>query len=45
MVVDEPWITIYHRGELSTAHKKLIQQSITLSNEPVDASSRIIDIL
>ena len=45
MVVDEPWITIYHRGELSTAHKNLIQQSITLSNEPVDASSRIIDIL
>ena len=45
MVVDEPWITIYHRGELPAAHKKLIQQSITLSNEPVDASSRIIDIL
>lgn len=45
MVVDEPWITVYHRGELSAAHKKLIQQSITLSNEPVDASSRIIDIL
>ena len=45
MVVDEPWITAYHRGELSAGHKKLIQQSITLSNEPVDASSRIIDIL
>ena len=45
MVVDEPWITVYHRGELSAGHKKLIQQSITLSNEPVDASSRIIDIL
>jgi len=45
MVVDEPWITVYHRGELSAGHKKLIQQSITLSNEPVDTSSRIIDIL
>ena len=45
MVVDEPWITVYHRGELSTAHQQLIQEAITLSNEPVDANSRIIDIL
>ena len=45
MVVDEPWITVYHRGELSAVHQQLIQEAITLSNEPVDANSRIIDIL
>ena len=45
MVVDEPWITVYHRGELSAAHQQLIQEAIILSNEPVDANSRIIDIL
>ena len=45
MVVDEPWITVYHRGELSVAHQQLLQETITLSNEPVDANSRIIEIL
>ena len=45
MVVDEPWITVYHRGELSTEHRDLIEQSIQLSNEPVDAESRVIEIL
>ncbi|MEE2758439.1 MAG: thymidine phosphorylase [Candidatus Thermoplasmatota archaeon] len=45
MVVEEPWITVYHRGPLSEAHRDVIQQAITLSNEPVDAGSRIIDIL
>ncbi len=45
MVVDETWITVYHRGELSADHQKMIQQSIELSNEPVDPMSRIIDIL
>ena len=45
MVVDEPWITVYHRGELSTEHRDLIEQAIQLSNEPVDAESRVIEIL
>ena len=45
MVVDEPWITVYHRDELSTEHRDLIEQSIQLSNEPVDAKSRVIEIL
>ena len=45
MIVDEPWITVYHRGELSVEHQNLIEQAIQLSNEPVDAESRIIEIL
>jgi len=45
MVVDEPWITVYHRDKLSDSHRKMIQQAITLSNEPIDAKSRIIEIL
>ena len=45
MVVDEPWITVYHRGELAPNHRKMIEDSIRLSNEPVDAESRIIEIL
>ena len=45
MVVDEPWITVYHRGELSAEHRNLIEQAIQLSNDPVDAESRIIEIL
>ena len=45
MVVDETWITVYHRGELSVNHCEMIQQAITLSNEPVDARSRVIEIL
>ena len=45
MVVDEPWITVYHRGELSAEHRNLMEQAIQLSNEPVDAESRIIEIL
>ena len=45
MVVDETWITVYHRGELSQKHRELIHSAITLSNEPVDAESRVIEIL
>jgi thymidine phosphorylase len=45
MVVDETWITIYHRNELSQEHRKIIENAITLSNEPVDAESRVIEIL
>ena len=45
MVVDETWITIYHRDELSQEHRKIIESAITLSNEPVDAESRVIEIL
>ena len=45
MVVDETWITIYHRDELSQEHRKIIENAITLSNEPVDAQSRVIEIL
>ncbi len=45
MVVDEPWITVYHRGELSQKHQGIIEQSIRLSNDPVDAESRVIEIL
>ena len=42
MVVDEPWITVYHRDELSAAHRQRIEGAIALSNEPVDAQSRIL---
>ena len=42
MVVDEPWITIYHREPLSDAHRALIEGAITLSNEPIDAESRVL---
>jgi len=45
MVVDEAWITVYHRGELSQEHRRQIEDAITLSNEPVDAKSRVIEIL
>ncbi len=45
MVVDEPWITVYHRGELAQNHRKMIEDAIRLSNEPVDAKSRVIEIL
>ena len=45
MVVDEPWITIYHRGELSPNHREMIDGAIQLSNDPVDTKSRVIEIL
>ena len=45
MIVDEPWITVYHRGELSSNHRELIEAAIQLSNDPVDAESRVIEIL
>ena len=45
MVVDEHWITIYHRDELSQTHRQLIENAIQLSNEPVDVESRVIEIL
>jgi len=45
MIVDESWITIYHRGILSEKHRTIIENAITLSNEPVDAESRVIEIL
>ena len=45
MVVDETWITVYHRGELSSEHREIIEGAITLSNDAVDAESRIIEIL
>ena len=45
MVVDEHWITIYHRGKLSQTHRQLIEDAIQLSNEPVDVESRVIEIL
>ena len=44
MVVDEPWITIYHRGELSPNHREMIDGAIQLSNDPVDTKSRVIEI-
>jgi thymidine phosphorylase len=45
LVEGEPWITIYHREELSNAHREKIEGSITFSNDAVDAESRIIEIL
>ena len=45
MIVDEPWITVYHRGDLSSNHRELIEAAIQLSNDPVDAESRVIEIL
>ena len=45
MVVDEPWITFYHRGELSPYHREMIDGAIQLSNDPVDTESRVIEIL
>ena len=45
MVVGETWITVYHRGELSSEHREIIEGAITFSNDAVDAESRIIEIL
>jgi thymidine phosphorylase len=45
MVVDEVWITVYHRGDITPEHRRLIENAITLSNEPVDPESRVIAIL
>ena len=45
LVAGEPWITIYHRGELSNEHRKLIEEAIAFSNDAVDAESRVIEIL
>ena len=45
MVAGEPWLTAYHRGELSMEHREMIEDAITLSNDSVDAETRIIQIL
>ena len=45
MVVGEHWITLYHRDEISQSHRQMIEEAITLSNQPVDAESRVIEIL
>ena len=45
LIEGEPWITIYHRGELSTEHREIIEDAITFSNDAVDAESRIIEII
>ena len=45
LIEGEPWITIYHRGELSNEHREIIEGAITFSNDTVDAESRIIEIL
>lgn len=45
MVAGEPWLTAYHRGELSMEHREMIEDAITLSNDAVDTETRIIQIL
>ena len=45
MVAGEPWLTAYHRGELLMEHREMIEDAITLSNDAVDAETRIIQIL
>ena len=45
MVAGELWLTAYHRGELSMEHREMIENAITLSNDAVDAETRIIQIL
>ena len=45
MVAGEPWLTAYHRSELSMEHREMIEPAITLSNDAVDAETRIIQIL
>ena len=45
MVAGEPWLTAYHRGELTMEHREMIEDAITLSNDAVDAETRIIQIL
>jgi thymidine phosphorylase len=45
LVAGEPWITIYHRGELSNEHREMIEGAIAFSNDAVDAESRVIEIL
>ena len=45
LIEGEPWITIYHRGELSNEHREIIEDAIIFSNDAVDAESRIIEII
>jgi hypothetical protein len=39
------WATVYHRVELEPSLREWMQDTLTLSTEPVEPSSRIIDIL
>jgi pyrimidine-nucleoside phosphorylase len=41
----EPWITVYHRGNLDGEQSSRIENSLTISTSPVDQMIRIIDIL
>ena len=45
MVSGETWITVYHRGNLTEIQQEIVATSITMSNDPVDPESRVIDIL
>jgi thymidine phosphorylase len=39
------WVTVYHRGKLSNDHLDRIKNCLTITDNQVDARSRIIDIL
>ena len=41
----EAWATIYHRGELEHSLGGRVENAVTLADEPVEPSSRIIDVL
>jgi len=41
----EAWITIYHREPLSDEHAAAVQNSLTITENPVTVKSRIISIL
>ena len=41
----EAWVTIYHRNSLAKELKQRVEGALTLSPEPVEPGSRIIDVL
>ena len=41
----EAWVTVYHRNSLAKELQQRVEGALTLSPEPVEPSSRIIDVL
>ncbi|MCH2358965.1 MAG: hypothetical protein MK235_05595, partial [Candidatus Poseidoniales archaeon] len=41
----EVWVTVYHRNSLAKELQQRVEGALTLSPEPVEPSSRIIDVL
>ena len=45
LLAGETWATIFHRGSLDQSLKQRMESAVTLSAEPVEPTSRIIDVL